>query len=311
MGQGRLHSGTIRTYRSALSTAFEEALGTGTNPLDDPAIGRIIAGIKRAKLPSELAQRRDAPRKLELTAELLAELAPHAGTDGSPQDVMRWAAACVGSYGMLRPNEFLGVAKKRSNAVRVSEVAFFAQAGSAKRVGLCPPGAALEDYDVPDRFSLDLGATKADQFAQNPPLVIAAAPAVQAMWRWMHLRRDLGGCPGPVFAVPFGSGSLSCKELCEHLREWATVATGEPAPKVVGRTFRRGGTSSMVAGGASRDDIRRAGRWKSDGMVDTYSSAASKQARAILDSRALGAAAAVSSHEGATLNGRAGGTMHH
>jgi hypothetical protein len=312
LGKGALHSGTIRTYRSALSTSFEVALGAGSNPLEDPRISRIIKGIKRDKLPGELAKRRTVGRTLELTASLLAELAPIAGGDGSAQDIMRWAAACIGSYGMLRPSEFLGVQKNRAAALCTSEVLFYAQAGSQKRVRLCPPGALLEQYAQPDRVALDLGATKADQFAENPPLVIAAAPAVQALWRWMHLRRDLGGADGPVFTVPHGEGPLSCKDLCAHVRDWVSIATGVLVPKVTGRTFRRGGASAMLASGATRPDIQEAGRWRSPAMVDVYSSASAKRERAVMDSRAQGAsAAAASSAGGAALHGRAGGAVLH
>jgi len=215
---------------------------------------------------------------------------------------------------MLRPCEFLGVRKDRSQALRISDVTFFARAGSQEKVDLCPPGELAEQHDEPDRFSLWLGATKADQLAENPPTVIAAAPAVQALWRWMHLRRDLGGEDGPVFAVPGGSGQLSQAELCRYLGEWIAVATDGTVPKVTGRTFRRGGTSSMLASGAARADIQKQGRWKTASMVDVYSSAAAKQARAIIDNRAKGAAAiaaSVSHDGGAALGGRAGGAMHH
>lgn len=280
-----LSSRTIMGHRSALATLRGELLIGDASPLHVDGMDRMLKGMQRAKAPAESAKRNAAPRTVVITFELLAELEAYTGIrkGGTPQEIMRWAAACTGAFGLLRPSEFLGVAKNRSTALQLTGITFYAQKDSQRRAGMLPPGSDPASFAVPDRAALALGPTKADQLATNAPVLISSPLAVKALWTWLHLRRDLGGSDTcPVFRVPLpGEHQLSVKELCEHLSQWIGLAHNTAPPHVTGRCFRRGGASSLVAAGATRSETMQAGRWLSQAMPDVYASAEAKQARSL------------------------------
>lgn len=47
---------------------------------------------------------------------------------------------------------------------------------------------------MPDRVTIKLGPSKTDPTGIAPPRVIAACPAVAALWRWFHARRVMETC---------------------------------------------------------------------------------------------------------------------
>jgi len=282
-------AGTLRVYRSALSTWWAEALQPGTNPLQHPLFTRLMDGIARDKRPTEAARRAATPVTISLTPVLLAEMERMgAGARGTPpEDLMRWAACNLGTYALLRPGEFLGVHKDRGSALRADSVTFFAADGSQRKTALHPHGTDVDLHPFPDRFSVALGATKADQAGKNKDVVVAAPPAVAALWRWVHMRRDCLSDDDELFRVP-GSLPLSQAALTRHIAFWCAAVTGDATlPKVTGRCFRRGGASGLMAAGASDSDIQAQGRWRSAAMPAVYSDAASQEQRRVSVSRAM------------------------
>ena len=286
---------TLSVYRAALNTLWvEEAIACGAshlpNPVEDRIVARVLAGIEREKLPSLLAARATAPRPIAMTAELLESLRPYfAGAD--PHSVMRWAAALTAIYGLFRPNELFGSAQNPDRALRPDAVTFFSHPHSRAIAGAPPPHADISSVPLPDRFSIRLGVTKADPRAKNLDHPVAAPAAVRALWRWMHLRAALH--PGPtdrVFQVP-GSPPLSLKSLTGALSTALSTHLGRPA-RVLGRSFRQGGATTLLEGGAARADVAAMGRWKGVGMISVYASAASQNSRAAAASRAMGPTAA-------------------
>jgi hypothetical protein len=165
-------------------------------------------------------------------------------------------------------------------------VQFFERSFDVVARALCPEGESWRQAAV-DHYSVQLGPTKADQLGRNPPQRIAAAVAVSALWRWAHIRRDLGGrAEDPLFQVP-GQKALTRKQLFSTIQQWHLAATGV-LPKVTGKAFRRGGNQSLVASGASVPDMQRAGRWRSSAMPAVYSAPAAAAARGLHVSRGLG-----------------------
>ena len=303
---GRVSSGTLKVYRSALSTAWEEAGVQGPNPLQDAWIGRMMAGSQRMLRARDVSARAERERTIELTPQLLGQL--HASVSehlrqglrvGNPAPIVCWTAACLGVFGLLRPSEFLADGYQRfESPLRACDVTFYALPDHPGEMGLHALDSAAQN--IPDRFSIRLGPTKADQLARNAPLTIAAPMAVAAMWSWMSLRARWGfEASGPLFNLEKRM-VLSRPQLYKQLTEWLTPTLGY-VPKLTGRCFRRGGASHLVESGASAAAIMAAGRWKSKAMINVYASAAAKQARATLDSRAMEppAAAAAGSAAGA------------
>ena len=283
-----LASATIKSYSSALSTWFVEGtLSDSLNPIESIVVQRTLKGIVRELRPAEVQAREAASAPVELTPALLAQVEQYARPPGCGNlELMLWAAANIGTYGLLRPSEFLGSHQHRDRALLPEQITFYAKPDSMLSMPLLPPGTHVDHCPFPDRFVIALGATKADQLGSNAPLPVAAAPAVRALWRWIHLRRDSMPAPGSrLFCLP-SSAPLACSELLLAVQQWLS-ALGFVDPIVRGRTFRRGGASSLMAAGTPQVDVAAAGRWRSQAMPLVYSNAASMQSRAVEVSRQM------------------------
>ena len=295
---GTISAAILRTYRSALSTAWEEAGGRGSNPLQDPFVERIVRGATKLLLTRDLAARAARTTTIELTPSVIQQFLPFvlevangAGGGGSATPIAAhplcsWAATCLGVFGLLRPNEFLYVGQARSGVLAASAITFRASPLHEAEQGLLPWGIPITDASVPDRLEVALGLTKADHFGRNGRLLIAARLAVEALWRWMHVRRDAGHGPhAPLFVLGNGH-ALASRVLLIQVGAWYARLTGT-TPKITGKAFRRGGASAMLHGGASIPEIMDAGRWKTPAMVGVYASKEAQRARAAAASRAI------------------------
>ncbi len=287
-----MHS-SLRCYRSALSTFWANAGGTGANPLQDPLVSRLLKGYKNQRRERDSINREKREETMPLTVETLAELTPFApgASGGSPDDIMLWAAACMLTFGLNRCGEIFRCTRSGRQPIAAWAISFFRHPNSTRgRPLLSISGAdspAWQSAPVPDHYSVALGPTKADPEGNNPPQRIAAVPAVRALWRWMNIRRDLGGRDGdPLFAVP-GSSPLARSRLFAAVADWHSNATGTTV-KITGKAFRRGGNQSLVASGASVPEMMHAGRWRGSGMPAVYSSSTANSSRALLVSRGLG-----------------------
>ena len=278
---------TIKGYASAMrhhwTTANGYRLSADSSPFSTDLSRVTIRGIQRALAPADQAARQDpavtAPMGPQQLARLKDHFQPSAAIDGvraqaTDERVMLWAAATVASYGLLRPNEFLGSYRHVDRALRPSQLTFFARAGGTTQA---LPG----QYEgVPQRVQLTLGATKADQLGTNAPIVIDARLCVEAIWRWMHRRLAFSGevQAGPVFRLP-GQRPLSIRTLLDALTAALRVVDPHIVHHLTGRCFRRGGASALVQAGASTSDIMQAGRWRSPAMVRTYAEPGVMRAR--------------------------------
>lgn len=285
---GRMLFNSLRVYRSALSNWWSEAMlgADGPNPLMHEAVSRVLKGAEKTLLPFKLARAAASSPPIALTPELIERLRPVLSGDDS-HSLMRFAAAITGTYALLRPGELLGSAQHRDRALRAEQITFYADATQSQPVGLIAPGVAIDRYEPPDHFTIaPLGITKADPFALNGPIDVAGAPAVCALWQWMHTRRDLAPKPeDTLFQVPL-SPPLSCSDLTRAIERAIESAEGTPA-RVTGKCFRKGGASGLLASGANRPDIAAQGRWRTAAMVETYASAGAKRKRALAVSRSM------------------------
>jgi hypothetical protein len=279
---------SLRTYRSALSTAWATAGGTGPNPLQDSLIKRVIKGYRNIRMTLDSEMRMQRAGTISLTVELLAAIesgAPGAQA-GTPDEIMVWAAACLLTFGLNRCGEIFRSTRTHRPAILASAVTFYDHPLSVLPRELNPGN--WQGASLPGLYSVALGQTKADQEGTNPDQRIAAAPTVRALWRWMHIRRDLGGQPDePLFAVPGCRTPLTRERLFTTVASWHKVVSGA-APKVSGKAFRRGGNQSLVASGASVSDMKHAGRWASNAMPALYSSAKANEQRGLHVSCGMG-----------------------
>jgi hypothetical protein len=281
-------------YRSAISTMHEESVyGHLPNPAQNPVVTRFMRGLVREKR-IELGIGRTAltsEKAIEITPRILLEIEPHALHGMTARDMPTRAAACMGTFGMLRPNEFLGSPAHPERRLRAAQIAFFAP-GSDIPLMLTRP--EENEGSVPEYFTIALGATKADQLANNQPHIVAARPAVEALWTWTHKRAEIDrarvhcGRPSDPFLFNHPGGApMELSTIVKFLQDWLE-AMGHGRPLIAGKSFRRGGASGMVESGAARPEIAAAGRWRSAAMIDTYANAAAQRRSMITASAALG-----------------------
>lgn len=284
---GTITANTIRYHRSAISTLHaESAFRADPNPLDSPAITRMMKAVKAHLRTRDAAAKKARPLTISITPALLVELEA-IGRGGTPADAMMWAAACVGTCALLRPSELLGSPQNRDRHIRAVQITFFVAADSSVVAGWLPDAreATIAHFALPDRFAIALEATKADPDARNEPIVVATRIAVAALWRWMNIRRGLGAVGPKLFCVPL-SPPLVLKRLIARMQD-LLESIGRGRPHITGRAFRRGGASGLVGDGVSRADAAAAGRWKAESMLDVYADAESKARRAITTSRRM------------------------
>lgn len=291
--EGRLKTRSIGVYRSAISTwRVLNTLSDGPNPATSVAVDRVIRGIARERQPVEAEARAARLSSFDVTPALLAALqpflAPSFPARTRPHELVRWAAANVATYALLRPSELLGSPQHPERALLESQITFYMTKGSDHVGALCPRGVDPCSVQTPDHFTIALGPSKADQQGLNPPIPVAARPAVLALWVWMHARRDLSTTlplAPQLFRVP-GFAALRLPELTDAIAD-ACEASGRPRPHVAGRAFRRGGASDLMAAGAAGPVMQAAGRWRSYAMPELYSSMESKIERAMEASRSM------------------------
>jgi len=247
ISSGTLSSGTLKSYRSALSTAWEESGAQGPNPLQSALIERHIRGASRILLMRDVRIRDGRPPTLELTPRILAQILPFVETairaakgTHDPLPLLCWAAACFGVYGLLRPGEFLGSGYERySSRLIGASITFYVYPELDVVMQMLPQGFDPLDYPMPDRFDFALGPTKADQMGRNEKVIIAAPMCVQAVWRWMHMRRARGHGPEqPLFVRP-DNMALSRAQLISQLKIWLTPASGANSYRQVFPSRRR------------------------------------------------------------------------
>lgn len=294
--QARLASGTLLVYRSALSTEYREStMGEGLNPLDAKVVTMVLEGIQRVWYPREAAARAVAPQTIDLTPKLLHNIKSFLPT-AEPFHTMVWAAASLGVAALLRPSELLGSAQSvkqgmiDTRALRLSQITFYKHAESQQVATFLSRGADIDEQPLPDRFTVALGQTKSDQLGKRGPKVVAAAFAVEALWRWCHLRRSLGASQSPLLFACDGASPLTMPTLLAAIKR-GLINLGFKNPKVTGKCFRRGGTSSLVEQGIGNEDVARVGDWRSSTMVNIYSNKEAQEARRIAVSRSMRVAA--------------------
>lgn len=115
---------------------------------------------------------------------------------------------------------------------------------------------------------------------------------MEALWRWCHLRRDLGADSPLLFACE-GLGPLSMARLTGAIRS-ALVALQGGNPEVKGKCFRRGGASGLVAQGLDDEVVANVAGWQTPAMARTYANARAQSDRRVAASRLMDPAAAAS-----------------
>ncbi len=167
-------------------------------------------------------------------------------TSKGQRGTMLWAAACMCFFGCLRAGEAL-----------------------APESGVFDRGAHLSWEDVQldsDRSSrwirVRIKESKTDRLREGAWVTLhrtdTALCPVKAVLRFMV---DRGAGSGPFFKDGNGSG-LTRRDFVAEVRR-ALVEKGLPEVNISGHSFRIGAATAASAGGASEDDVKALGRWRS------------------------------------------------
>ena len=133
---------------------------------------------------------------------------------GSNEQLMIWAAACLASHAMLRPNEFLGTYGLEQRHLRLDQIQFLNDNGIEMHPEAHSP---ITGGRPPQCFYVNLGVTKADPLAHNKPILVEEPLAVTALWRWMMVRAS-GLDPGPQLFRQHGDRSLVAAKVAQRVR---------------------------------------------------------------------------------------------
>jgi hypothetical protein len=265
----------------------ESEYGGQPNSVDDPRVARLMKGVQRSKIVSDAEKRAAVTPTDVVTPKFLVEHEAFFGVGAeSADDIMKWAACCLGSFGALRRTELLGSAFYPDRRLTVDQISFHQADAGHTKMDLFS-GA---EPDTISHITLRLGVTKADPLAKSEPLLIFSAVPIRALWRWIHLRfKNAESLARVVRRELFWNGKehLTMSTLSEYVVGMHT-AIGLKAPKITGKAFRKGAASELVASGIPNSVGAALGRWKTPAMVDTYATPAAKAARYAHMSRELG-----------------------
>jgi hypothetical protein len=282
--RGQLTAKTINTYRSAMSTYYTEH-HSGVNPAQSPLVSRAISGIERAR--GEVEQRHQKEKSEAVTMDMIRQIISkhHSTTDSFT--IMRIAAAALATAAAMRPSELLG-SSTNDRHLTTSQIKFFTTDESDEPI---PADKYRHDTftsgSAPARVSIQLLISKTNQ-NRKPQFIHVSNPAtVAALWRWRIIRpadRSDDNSEKDYFFKASGYRPLQAKALVK----WITkeLASFGHRLHLTPKCFRIGGASSALASGASIDDIKATGRWKSDAW-QLYPNEASRKLRALSANRKL------------------------
>ena len=288
--RGHLAATTLKTYAAALSTWYLETKHPDSrepNPASDPTVARVLKGIERHRARQQQA-RPLTPAAGPGQPLLFPTLLKLSFSALVARDRMFQAAAYLGVGGGLRPGELLGSSKEPERALRREQLSFFSD--EAGTVAMHPQGGGAESGAVPRVLELTLRLTKTSQL--GPVTKLISIPAVvDAVWRWICDTAERGPRAW-LFQLASGEPCLSTFGLCKDL-ERRHAAAGLGPVHFTGKSWRRGGASTLSALGYEAGDIAALG-WAADSkMWERYANDPQvRRQRAIVRGRLMQPAAA-------------------
>ena len=234
---------TLRIYLSALRF-FQIRAGLPDPSLSSyPRLTYVLRGIR--KITPDHQQR----HRLPITTELLKAL--HCVWSSPPiqhNQVMLWAACCVGFFGFLRAGEFT------CPVVDISE----------------PPltvhDIAVDSRSNPQVITVHLRQSKTDPFGAGCHVYLGRTNTtpcpVAAVLNYLAIRSS---SPGPLFVFQNGK-PLTRAALVSQLR-LALAQAGIDSSHYSGHSFRIGAATAASRAGYSDSFIQLLGRWKSAAFI--------------------------------------------
>ena len=241
LGQQNLKHKTIKAYLSGLR--FTQIHLGGGNPFQNdamPQLEYVLKGIKRVQArPAEPPNQR-----LPITGDIMRSLhAVWISEHPDPDNVMLWAAACVGFFGFLRAGEFTSPSANAFNP----------------EVHLGLSDIALDSHTSPTMVRLRIKQSKTDPFRLGVDVFLGSTGAnicpVQAIIQYIAVRSPN---PGPLFVTQEGSPPLTHAMLVTRLHT-ALQQAGIPSGQYSGHSFRIGAATTAAKNGMEDSLIQTLG----------------------------------------------------
>ena len=234
----RLHHSSIKVYLSAVRSLH---IDYGyPDPLSNCLqLQRLLRGIKRH-------QGSNLPQRQPVTADLMGVL--HQSLDlSNPDNVMLWAACCLGFFGFLRAGEFT------------------TNSSFDPSVDLTPADLQVDSSTNPQSFRVFIKCAKTDPFRRGCFIFLGRGTAplcpVSALTSYLHLRG-----PGIVPLFIFQDGRPLSRALLSSFLQTTLQAAGIPG-KFSGHSFRIGAATTAAQRGVPDHLIKTLGRWSSEAYL--------------------------------------------
>ena len=235
----RLCYSSIRTYLAAVRFLHV------SKGLEDPTKSvrlELMLRAVRKKRPTAGRVR------LPITPLILRELRREWNRNSSSYDnVMLWAACCLGFFAFLRTAEFTTPSMEEFDP----------------SWHLTAQDIAVDNPAKPSMLRVHIKASKTDQQRAGTFLYLGATGdelcPVAAVLQYLAIR---GMAPGPLFKLQSGH-PLSRQKLVELVRTTLRQA-GLDCSQYAGHSFRIGAATTAAARGLSEPLIQTLGRWSSD-----------------------------------------------
>lgn len=234
---GSIHANSIKVYLAGVrSLHIEQGF---RNPLENCLrLERVLRGIKRthgnstsARLPVTIDVLRTLRSQLELTRY---------------DDILFWAACCLGFFGFLRCGEFTTPTCSSFN----------------KDYHLSIDDISVDRHISPNYMMVKIKASKTDPFRKGVTLRLETSGssicAVRAVLQYLHAR---GNAAGPLFIQRDGK-PLTRTILSRWLQSTANRAGLKGT--FSGHSFRIGAATTAALAGIPDHLIKTLGRWESN-----------------------------------------------
>lgn len=261
---------------------------------------KCMMGIRRHL--GDKGRQLDRPR-LPITTTLLAQIRPRLVLDRTNYThVVFWAAATLGTYGLLRMAEFCVPSARTTHLSLPAAESSSAVASSlleqiiaapvkyslltlaqvklySKQRTLIPLGCPHLLADVA-YFTITLRISKTDQGRKGMEVVISNPVPVRAMALLLSLHPSLSRLPpamssmrtlsasvtsSPLFLL--GDNTILSRDVMIDWTRFVISSLGLDASLYSGHSFRRGGATSLAERGVDHSLIKAMGRWKSDAYM--------------------------------------------
>lgn len=238
LAQSCCHS-TIRSYLSAVRF-LHLSHGYGDPLHEKRRLEQLLKGVKRVKPRGDDTRLPITPFILEKIHEVVTRDAEN------PENVMMWAACCLGYFAFLRAGEFT-----------VPSLDQF-----KPEVHLSPMDISVDSHTAPSLLRIHLKYSKSDQQRQGVHLYVGRTfnnlCPVAAMLAYLPIR---GQSQGPLFML---HGRCLTREMLVQWLRTTLSSAGVEASHFSGHSFRIGAASTAAARGVAETTIQTLGRWASD-----------------------------------------------